>query len=218
MPFQPQTWSSDPLKAHTLEHVIHFSNEIGLRVVITPGAHGLVSGVLIASGVLHVDPEARTSAVLHEAAHLAIFPGQHRDKCTGDLFEAYAAIHADVWHDPDCAGARAARECGDPEATAWAWAAGKSLGLPEEIIIQNDEYSHSGASMRLALRTARYAGVHGLQHAGWCVAKPGRLAEIRGLPVYPTLARWVQQSFEADGNLFAETQPKPGQSKEVVAW
>jgi hypothetical protein len=94
--------------------------------------------------------------------------------------------------DPDSAEARAAMQCSDPEATAWAWAAGTRLGLAPDVIIMDEEYSNTGASVRLALQLRADPGIHGLAYAGFCVCKNHALAALSGLPVYPELARWLQ--------------------------
>lgn len=96
------------------------------------------------------------------------------------------------WSDPEGPEAVAAMQCSDPEVTAWAWAAGKHLGLLDREIIDDDEYDGEGHVMRLSLAMNAYAGINGLARAGWCVVRPGALEVFRSLPAYPRLVRWIQ--------------------------
>ncbi len=59
---------------------------------------------------------------------------------------------------PDSPLSRAIIQCSDPEATAWAWAAGIHLGLPPKIIIQHDEYDGAGRDIRQGLSINCYPG------------------------------------------------------------
>jgi uncharacterized protein len=97
---------------------------------------------------------------------------------------------------PDSALARACIQCSDPEATAWAWAAGVHLGLDPKEIVQDDEYGNGGSDIRLMLSMNKYMGINGLAFAGFCVTRPGPLEQMSGLPAYPKLAMWLQKDFE----------------------
>jgi hypothetical protein len=76
--------------------------------------------------------------------------------------------------EPDGDLQRAVLQCSDPEATAWAWAAGQYLGLQPKAIIQDDEYGGDGSFLRLQLATGGYVGINGLSHAGFCAVRPDR--------------------------------------------
>lgn len=176
-----------------LAHVLAFLNSIGIDAEIGDGRGGFVAGVLIEEGRLIVCPDARPSNVLHEAGHLSIIPARFRPLASGKLAKAFEAMAQGVdWSNPESEDAVAAMQCSDPEATAWAWAAGIHLGMPEELIIADDEYDGEGAGIRLGLRLNSYLGINGLSRAGWCVVRPGALEAIRGLPAYPKLCRWTQ--------------------------
>lgn len=89
---------------------------------------------------------------------------------------------------PDAPLYRAVIQCSDPEATAWAWAAGVSLGLPDREIIRDDECDGEGADIGLALQMNAYIGIHGLAHAGICaIRKRGDQA------AWPQLNFWTQE-------------------------
>lgn len=171
---------------------MYFIAGIGLHVEIVPGACGFIEGVRVVAGGLHVDQGARASGLLHEAGHLAIVPNAYRHYLNGDLDEGIGQIFDEVdalglEHDEPLL--RAMLQAGDSEATAWAWAAGKALCLPEEKIIQNDEYGGDGAFIRSALAANSYVGINGISHAGFCVM---RANPYRNLPVYPGMAFWLQ--------------------------
>jgi hypothetical protein len=172
-----------------------FLKRIGLRVHEVAGASGFTEGVDIRDGELLVDPNvACASNILHEAGHLAIVPPEFRGFFQSNVEGGQRRMLAALMEqniEPDSPLYRAALNCSDPEATAWAWAAGKHLGLDEEDIIQNHEYGGDGDSIRLQLALNAYAGIHGLARAGFCSTSE-RLSPMTGLPAFPNLAMWVQ--------------------------
>lgn len=170
-----------------------FLHGIGLSVSVRPGASGFVEHVHIVEGGLMVDPRARASGLLHEAGHLAIAPTRYRHHLSGDLYKGLQKIMDEVLAlklDPDDPLMRAVLQMSDQEVTAWAWAAGKASGIPDEFIIQDDEYDNDGDSLRIALSLSRYTWINGLSHAGFCVPRKN---PYRSLPVYPELAFWLQR-------------------------
>ncbi|WP_234821221.1 hypothetical protein [Pseudomonas amygdali] len=92
---------------------------------------------------------------------------------------------------PDSPLMRAALQAGDPETTAWAFAAGVSLGLPIEVIILDHEYGGEGEAIRIALAAKSYIGIHGIAHAGFCVVRANPYSS-HSLPTYPELSYWLQ--------------------------
>lgn len=183
-----------------LLRVCDFFSEIGLGWRWQPGARGFVDGVAIAKGELLVDPGASVSSTLHEAGHLACLPGEFRCHASGNLCATVRLmLQSTDFSDPDAPPARAALQCSDPEATAWAWAAGMHLGIAPSHVIQDHEYGKAGAEVRLQLQLRQYAGIHGLAAAGFCAVRPGPYATSRGLPAYPRLSRWLQLDFREVG-------------------
>lgn len=177
--------------------VTGFLTSIGLPWRWHPGAHGFCPGIDIVDGVLLIAPDARASAALHEAGHLATLPGEFRPYAQRNVSGVQRLVceHVDFAQDPDGELQRAAIQCSDPEATAWAWAAGQHLGLPPRSIIQDDEYDGDGAFVRLQLATRGYLGINGLAHAGFCAQRPNAYAKARGLPAFPELRFWLQRNF-----------------------
>jgi hypothetical protein len=186
---------------------VDFLREIGLDLQPERGARGFLPGVAIRAGVIYYDPqECLSSNLLHEAGHLACIPEQYRYLVQDNIETCFNAIVADleqngVMANPDHPLMRAFLQCSDPEATAWAWAAGHAIGLPPKVVIMDDEYEGRGSYIRLSLspslRPGRttvtgYAGIHGLAHAGFCALSTGR-----DLPMYPQLAHWLQPRIEA---------------------
>lgn len=191
MPLQPHTPPHSDLRA-----VTEFLSTIGLPWRWDSGANGFCAGVDISDGVLLIDPSTQPSTVLHEAGHLAVLPGEFRALAQRNIGGVQKLVleHVD-FSDPDGDLQCAAMQCSDPEATAWAWAAGHHLGLSPITIIRDDEYSGEGAVVRLQLATRGYFGINGLARAGFCAAKPGRYAEARQLPAFPKLRFWLQRDF-----------------------
>ena len=172
-----------------------FLNSIGLPCVRRPGASGFIVGVEIVHGSIHFDPlVAHVGDILHEAGHIACLSAPFRAVANGNIAGAQralleAASAADLH--PDDPRMRAALQTGDAEATAWAWAAGKHLGLKEDLIIRDQDYSNDGASVRLGLSLNAHLGIHGLAHAGFC-ATSRYVAMHTGRPQFPILSKWLQ--------------------------
>lgn len=180
-----------------LQATTKFLAEIGLPWRWEARSAGFMPGIEIRDGTLLIDPAALPSNVLHEAGHLATLPGVFRPLAQGNIsgVQKHMMRVIDFDADPDGELQRAAMQCSDPEATAWAWAAGEHLGLPPEVIIRDDEYGGDGAVIRMHLQHRQYIGINGLSHAGFCAVRPGAYAAARDLPAYPKLKRWLQKDF-----------------------
>lgn len=179
------------LNSQQLE-VVTFLKAIGIPVQVVPelGQKGFLPGVLIQGGGLQVTPAGLVSDWLHEAGHVACVPTRFRGGLTGNVSAGVKAMFEQLDPlelDPDHPLMRAALQCSDPEATAWAWAAGCHLGLPPEMIIGNDQYDGDGAEIRAMLQANAYFGINGLVHAGMCQSarRPGG---------YPQLTKWLQDA------------------------
>lgn len=172
-----------------LQATIDFLRGIGLQVEFGDTSGGFLPSVRICAGVLVVNESTPVSNLLHEAGHLATMPAAYRPLADGDLEACNAAMSRalDGMH-PDDPRCRAILQCDDAEATAWAYAAGKAIGLADEEIIKPDEYDGEGEEVLSMVSSGCYFGVHGLQHAGFCSA---RSLGAR-LPVYPQMAKWLQ--------------------------
>jgi hypothetical protein len=176
------------------QQVFDFLDSIGLAVRQEEGTGGFLRGVKVEQGGLVVSSKASIDAILHEAGHLAIVPQPFRHLLDDDIDVGVHAMlsaieAADLEHDDPLRWA--AMHTSDVEASAWSWAVGRHLGLPEELVILNSSYGKDGAGIRTMLRMGQYAGIHGLQHAGMC--HHGFGAKLKGLSLYPLMQRWTQE-------------------------
>lgn len=177
------------------EKVFGFVESIGLPIQIVHGAVGFIEHVRIVGGGLHIDPRASASTILHEAGHLAVMPACYRQYLNGDVGDGVQRMFQEMEASeiaPDSPLMRAALQAGDPEATAWAFAAGVSLGLPIDVIILDHEYGGEGEAIRIALAAKSYIGIHGIAHAGFCVVRANPYSS-HSLPTYPELSYWLQE-------------------------
>ncbi len=173
-----------------LAKAIAFIQAVGIPVRIVDRAFGFADKVKIENGCLLTERDAAVSTLLHEAGHLAVLPGQFRDIADGDLSNLTEVLDRVVCQEPpDSPLTRAILQAGDAEATAWAWAAGKHLGLPESSIISDAEYEGDAAGVRHALTANAWLGINGLAHAGMTTPR-----HCDG-PKFPSLVRWVQPSI-----------------------
>jgi hypothetical protein len=117
---------------------------------------------------------------------LAIIPGKYRPLCQENMGKS----QKEIWKLAESAGEieadtpmyRALIQSGDLEATAWAWSAGKHIGVPDEQIVLPHQYGGTGEDVRVMLAARCYAGINGLRAAGM----------IDSVKSYPKLTRWVQ--------------------------
>ncbi len=178
------------------DRVVAFLNTIGIETTLSPSLTGFLKHVEIRNGTLRYDPACNAADLLHEAGHIATVPSRWRSTLSGNIGRALRKMCdeaiAEGWH-PDDPRYRAVIQCSDPEATAWAWAAGMHIGIePEDIIVPGDPeaYGDEGEAVSLMLQMRSYLGIHGLQHAGFCRAGVFGNPE---LPRYPKLAFWLQK-------------------------
>lgn len=181
-----------PMEDPFAQQAVDFLTKIGLNVEIVQGATGFLPTIEIRDGSLRVDPGACASNILHEAGHLAIVPGRFRGYLSGNLNQGMVRIQDVLVEenlDPDSYEMRAMMQAGDTEATAWAWAAGKAIGLPEHEIIRSEEYGGEGEGIRFMLSLCAYVGIHGISHAGFCLPRENPYCDR---PAYPKMAFWLQ--------------------------
>lgn len=175
---------------HYLDLVVERLRKFGLQVDLAKGASGFVPGVRIHEGGIVFDPDhAQPSNLLHEAGHLAVIPSQFRALATDDIskVQKHMISEIDALFDQDSTQidsplCRAVMQSGDPEATAWAFAAGREIGVPDEQIILDEEYGGEGQFVRLGLSMNAYVGINGLVASGMCTSTK----------TYPAMRRWLQ--------------------------
>lgn len=172
-----------------LQKAIAFLQSVGIICTPEPGIGGFLANCRLHKGTLLYDPLlCPASNALHEAGHLAIIPSETRHLASDNLREWERAGAArmeamiDAGTHPDDPLIRAYMQTSDPEATAWAFAAGRAAGLDDTDIILDSEYDGEGAAIRLGLQCTAYIGINGLRHAGF-------LDNVRD---FPKLTRWLQ--------------------------
>lgn len=177
-----------------LAKTMEFLNRIGIPTAEVPECSGFLPNIQIRDGTIEMAPGVLVSDLLHEAGHLATIPGILRPLISGDIYKSLRAAISKI--DPavtigDNAFCRAIINCGDAEATAWAWAAGSKIGLPPTQIICDADYGGTGSEIRRCLEANAYLGINGLAHAGFC--SPRMQIRPHSPPVYPALAFWTQE-------------------------
>jgi hypothetical protein len=195
------------------ERLIAFLSEIGIDVIVGSDTNGgFLDTCKIEKGHLIASPNTPISDILHEAGHLAILPEIYRTKVTGDSDEVIREIHKSIFlaHGEDHPFPRAIVNSSDQAATAWAWAAGRHLGIAPEKIIQDSDYDNSGHDMRIMLSTGMYAGIHSLAHAGFCQTK--RNPYVNEGAVWPELNYWVTPAAPDQGIMMAFGGGGPAES------
>ncbi len=180
--------------AHWVVIAAGFLDKTGIRChLVSRTAGGFLEHVEILNGEIRYDDRAAVGDILHEAGHIATCPSQVRPHLSGDISDGHRRLSELL----DAASGddnlyQMAINTSDPEATAWAYAAGMHLGIPDDQIIRDQDYDGTGEDIRFGLSLNSYMGINGLHHAGFCVVRNPRYAEIRGLPIYPLLAKWLQ--------------------------
>ena len=201
-----------------LEAIVVFLDRVGIAAeLLDHPVEGFLDGVVVEHGRLRIGPNAQVEAVLHEAGHLATMPKPFRHLLGDNLARGQRQVfewvrQADL--DPECALVKHLLQVSDLEATAWAFAAGRALGFPDEKIIPDHGYGGEGASIRVCCQLGRYFGINGLAAAGMC--DHGFAARMRGNPAYPAMLRWVQDGPYPEWEGFPLCSPAPSIRRQAM--
>jgi hypothetical protein len=139
----------------------------------------ILPGLSISRGELVVDRARLTypGDLLHEAGHLAVKLPSER-----------AAVDHSAGTDP----------AEEMMAMAWAWAAGKHLGVPPTVVFHESAYQNAdGATLAKQFEAGHTFGVPLLQAYGM-TAEP-RCAERLGRLPYPVMTHWLRSEPEVPG-------------------
>lgn len=170
-----------------LDKTVAFMNHIGIPAKKGPVPRtSFLPNICIKKGGIVYNEKVDVADILHEVGHIAIMPSKYRGLCSGDMDRSIAKIFNLAEKDGDF-------EIGSPmyygliqaseaEATAWAYAVGKHLEIPDEEIILDDHYNKTGAEQRTMLSLKCHFGIHGLRAGGM----------IESVKTYPKLIRWTQ--------------------------
>jgi hypothetical protein len=132
-------------------------------------------GIAVERGELILDEQRNTwpGDLLHEAGHLAVLPAHLRHTVSGSLHSEVAVAHA-----------------GEPEATAWAYAALMAMGLPAEVLFHEGGYHGQADALTLTFSLGVYPGAAGLLAAGMIASPQDAKAGLA--PPYPHMLRWLR--------------------------
>ncbi|MGP1715658.1 MAG: hypothetical protein ACTS9Y_00635 [Methylophilus sp.] len=166
-----------------MDIVNSFIESIGIKVIkVESLQNGFMDDIEIVNGSIYITTNTQVSNLLHEAGHLAIIPANLRHMANGDLDESFDGIFKMTSHlDPEHPIQKVLIQCSDPEATAWAWAIGQHLGIPDDQIIRDEDYDGEGKSIRWMLKCGKYFGIHGLAASG-----------MTSVGSYPNMVIWSQ--------------------------
>ncbi len=164
-----------PTTLEIQNQIVEFLLSIGIAVREQEIASSFLPGIEVQRGELILDRERNTwpGDLLHEAGHLAVLPGRMRQTASGDLPSEAAVAHA-----------------GEPEATAWAYAALLAIGLPAEVLFHEGGYHGKSAALILTYSLGVYPGAAGLAAAGMIASPEDARAGLA--PPYPHMLRWLR--------------------------
>lgn len=174
--------------------IIDFARSIGLLIHTQSriSSDSFVPNVLIQKGEIFVNPELVTvSDLLHECGHLALIPKIYRTYFSGNLYKGFD-IYLSGTTEIDSLSYYLMQASDDAGVTAWSWAVGKHFNIPDEDIIEDCSYDHSGEFVRHELRSGWHSGVSGLHYAKYTAKNDLRLVKT-GTPknVFPAMDFWT---------------------------
>lgn len=154
--------------------IADFLLEIGLKVEAQAlDKATFLPGILIKSGVMIVDETKLKypGDLLHEAAHLAVAPGEIRGRLDDEV--ELPGFNMD------------SIEAG---AIAWSYAAALHLGLQPAVVFHEGGYKGKSEGLLMNFSFGVYVGLHVLEEAGMAVsaANPGET-----LP-FPNMIKWLR--------------------------
>ena len=164
-------------RASNYERIAAFLASIGLPLAEGEiPATALLPGVAIVFGGLVVDRDRLIwpGDLLHEAGHIAVIPAALRPTLGGTLADNPEVPYA-----------------GEPEATAWAWAALIAIGLEPEVLFHEGGYQGRSPGLAFTFSIGGYPGAAGLIAAGLALSGPE--AASQGLLPYPHMVRWLRE-------------------------
>jgi hypothetical protein len=153
-----------------------FLNAVGIEVLPRRLDGGcFLPGILVERGRLLVDESALAypGDLLHEAGHLAVAPADVRPTLSGEVVIPGADMNAV-----------------EVQATAWAYAAVKHLGLGPEVLFHGGGYAGKSEGLIRTYALGVYPGAHHLQEFG--MTATGEEARRLGVAPYPHMLKWLR--------------------------
>lgn len=158
-----------------LETIVDFLNGIGIdtREGHVPAA-SFLPGVRIERGGLVYDRAMPWPGdLLHEAGHIATAPASLRPGLSDDVGLPASVPYAT-----------------EAEATAWAYAAVRHLGLEPAVLFHSGGYHGASDQLLATYGAGVYLGAAGLAQAGMTTV--GAAARESGAACYPEMSRWLR--------------------------
>lgn len=153
--------------------IVEFIRSVGIPITAAEITEPtILPGVTLVHGGIVYDPErlGYPGDLLHEAGHLAVKSPEDRE-----------ATHHSAGHDP----------AEEMMAMAWAWAAGKKLGIPGSVIFHEEGYKKSDSGYLVdQFEAGQWFGVPMLQVYGMS-AEPHQAANF-GREPYPAMTKWLR--------------------------
>jgi len=132
-------------------------------------------GISIVHGTLVLDRNRLVwpGDLLHEAGHIAVTPAHLRP-----MLDATIPVEVQAPHG------------GEAEATAWAFAAVRAIGLDPSVLFHAGGYHGKSDALILTYTSGVYPGAGGLCATGIAASAADALA--LGVPPYPHMLRWLR--------------------------
>lgn len=157
--------------------ILPFLEKIGIPFQFTElTKDSFLPGLSIENGSILIDKDRlkHPGDILHEAAHIAVVPGNER----GTLNASEIAARKD----------NAAEEM---MAIAWSYAAATHLAIDPRIVFHDDGYQGGGSSIAENFAEGKYFGVPMLEWAGMCMEnKKNRQLTTN---TYPHMLIWLRK-------------------------
>lgn len=163
-------------RAAVTDRIAEFLISIGIEVLPAElTGDTFLPGILVEGGRLLVDESRLTypGDLLHEAGHLAVAEGRVRKSLGGEVIIPGADMNAV-----------------EVQATAWAYAAVRHLGLDPKILFHEGGYMGKSKGLLFTYGVGVYPGASGLQALG--LTATGEEARQRGVPPYPHMLKWLR--------------------------
>jgi hypothetical protein len=160
-----------------LQPITAFLTSIGIPLEIRRlDSSTFLPGVMVEKGVVVYDPEllAWPGDLLHEAGHIAVTPARLRRELSGAIPAELRVEHAD-----------------EPEATAWAFAAVRAIGLDPAVLFHEGGYRGKSTGLIFTFMAGGYPGLAGLSASGMALSPIQAAAS--GDRSYPSMVRWLRE-------------------------
>ena len=155
--------------------IARFLNEIGIQTVPAKlSSQTFLPGVLVAGGKLMVDEErlAFPGDLLHEAGHLAVAPGELRDKLSDEVI--VPGVNPGVV---------------ETQAILWSYAASVHLGIDPRIVFHEGGYKGKSENLLFNFSLGVYAGLNCLEAVGIAFSE-SRAREL-GIEPFLVMQKWL---------------------------